>query len=145
MIREATHNDLDIVVKLGLSFFNEAKTELTPKFSEEKAIAVICNMIDNGDCILYVAEHDGVIVGMIGAMISEHWFSEEIIAQELFWYVLPEHRGFGIELLDMLEIKAKELGVSKIAMVDLDGKSPISTILRRRGYSVHEKSYVKGI
>ena len=146
MIRNATHSDLEDIVQLGISFFEEAKTNLTPEFSEEKAMGVIKSMIENQGCILYVAEVDGVIVGMIGAVISEHWFSDEMIAQELFWYVLPVFRvGVGFKLLQAMEDRSKELGASLVAMVDLGEKSPVDVVLRRRGYEIHEKTYVRRI
>ncbi|MCK5605244.1 GNAT family N-acetyltransferase [Candidatus Pacearchaeota archaeon] len=147
MIREAIKTDIEDVVSLGTSFFEEAKTDLTPNFSQEKASAVISGMVENEGCILYVAEDDdGDIVGMIGVIVSEHWFSDETVAQELFWYVLPDFRqGVGSELLSAMESKVKERGVSLIAMVDLGDKSPVDVLLRRRGYSIHEKTYVRRI
>ena len=144
MIREATPDDIEDVIKLGLAFFAEAHTDLTPKFSKEKAVAVIQGMIKSDGCLLYVAERDDKIVGMIGAIISEAWFSSEMTAQEMFWYVLPNYRsGVGIALLTALEGRAKKIGVSLIAMVDLGDKSPVDALLERRGYCVHEKTYVR--
>jgi len=146
MIRKAEQKDLEAVIELGRAFFEEAKTDLTPEFSEDKAASIIQGMIESDACILYVAEEDGVLVGMIGAIVSEHWFSNDTVAQELFWYVLPDCRlGVGTKLLDVLEVRSKELGVSHIAMVDLGEKSPVDILLKRRGYLIHEKTYVRKI
>ncbi len=145
MIREAIKTDIKDIVKLGVSFFEEAKIDLTPSFSQEKASTVISSMVKNDKCILYVAENnEGDTVGMIGGVVSEHWFSDEVVAQELFWYVLPDYRaGVGSQLLAAMEGRAKELGVSLVAMVDLGEKSPVDILLRRRGYSIYEKTYVR--
>lgn len=146
MIRKAEEKDIKRIVELGVSFFEEAKTSSTPVFSEDKATATITSMVDADNCILLIAEDDGYIVGIMGIIICEHWFSNEVIAQELFWYVLPEFRyGHGSDLLDIAEVKAKSLGASIISMVDLGESSPVSLFLKRRGYSIEEKTHIRRI
>tara|TARA_R110000851_G_scaffold246062_1_gene398776 strand:- start:15789 stop:16232 length:444 start_codon:yes stop_codon:yes gene_type:complete len=144
MIRKANIDDLSSIVALCTMFFNESKTGLTPVLSRSKAYDVIKEMIDSDMCILHIAECKGSIVGMIGAIVSPHWFSDELVSQELFWYVLPEFRGlYGVELLKSMEERSKELGASLISMVDLGERSPVDVLLKRNNYSIHEKTYIK--
>lgn len=42
---------------------------------------------------MLVAEHDEVVIGMLGLVMRNTWFGEDIMASEELFYVHPEHRG----------------------------------------------------
>lgn len=90
--------------------------------------------------------HGDPPIGMAGAMISPAFFNEkELYACELFWWVNPEARGVGKELLDALEVAVKERGATHLAMLCLENMEPekVGQMYARRGYKLVEHSYMK--
>ena len=49
--------------------------------------------------VVFVAERAAGPIGMIGMMIYAHPMSGERTASEVMWWVEPEHRGIGLQLL----------------------------------------------
>lgn len=86
--------------------------------------------------------------GMAGAAVFPAFMDEQtLLAQELFWWVAPEHRGSGIaiELLDAMEAAARAAGAKALLMLCIDrleGKR-VAQIYQRRGYAPAERTFVR--
>jgi GNAT superfamily N-acetyltransferase len=91
---------------------------------------------------IFVAEVDGQAVGMIGGLILPNPIVGERWAYEMAWWVDPEHRGRGWELVERLEAWARDRGALRLQLVAPEG-SGIGTIYRRKGYAPIETAYVK--
>jgi N-acetylglutamate synthase-like GNAT family acetyltransferase len=101
-------------------------------------------MIAHESCFIYVAEEAGQLVGMIGAIASQIWFSKEALATELFWYVKPDCRGgTGSRLLDALEAGLRERGIAAEQMTTVDKLKSLETYLKRRGFRPSEHSFIR--
>ena len=132
MIREANTTDSNACVAMGLEFLEMAGFEPV----EEKVEDTINSLIDSQSLLV----SGDPAIGMIGGIIYPHYFNNEIIAQELFWWVSPLHRGSGIKLLDAFEDWAKERGADKVMMISLE-KNDVSGIYEKRGYHALEHTY----
>lgn len=86
--------------------------------------------------------------GFAGAVVFPAFFdSQTLLAQELFWWVSPEHRKAGVatELLEALEAAAKSHGAKALFMLcldDLDGER-VSRMYERRGYRPTERLFLR--
>ncbi len=102
-------------------------------------------VVSNPDCLCLVAEQDGKLIGMIGAMRHVHHVSGEIGVGELLWWVDPTHRdarGPGLTLFRTMERWAKESGAKWLtgiaptketeAAYKAMGFVPIETVFQRR-------------
>ena len=73
--------------------------------------------------------------------------AQTVLAQELFWWVSPEHRksGTAIELLGALEETAKALGAKAILMLSIDALDGerVAHIYKRRGYKPAERTFMR--
>lgn len=93
---------------------------------------------------LFVATDDNQVTGMIGLLVYEHPFTGELYAQELFWWVEPEHRGRdGLRLLKRGEEWAASAGAVQVYMVAPTPK--LGRLYKRLGYGYLEAGYQKAI
>lgn len=147
MIRPATTKDVQEVAALGKAFHKEAGWGDIADYDHDNCAVTLAMMAGNPDSILLVAEEDGKIVGMAGAITFPLYFNaSHRSAQELFWYVKPGLRnGTGRHLIEALESEAKERGCESIIMIALDKVSPEATgrYYARRGYRAAEHSWIR--
>lgn len=142
MIRDATEADVKRIVEMGRAFFEISGQDDIATFDDEAAADTVRACMEEG--VVLVLQKDGVLVGMAGALIYRIYLSrDDITAQELFWWVEPEHRGVGTELLKMLERRAKENGAASIAMIELESMKGVGRLYERAGYRAHDHTYVK--
>lgn len=147
-VREATTADLDQIVAMGFNFisYSEYGDMIDPDPDKLKIALLV--MLEKGK--IFVAEHDGLIVGFIIGMQSSFWFAPEVTcAVELAWWVKEEHRGgrAAIKLLRAFEGWAKEIGTKVVCMSDLiiGGEAPTGALFSKLGYSVTERAHIKRI
>lgn len=96
---------------------------------------------------VFIIETDGVITGMLGAMIYPDPNDGALVATEMFWYVAPEARGAGLRLLRDFEAWATDRGAARLIMVHLHDLMPeaLAKLYQRRGYRPVETHYIKEI
>ncbi len=92
-IRPATHDDLDLLMDIAVAMHRESPRFSRLGFSPEKVLNLYVTLIDQPQGLLLVAERDGLVVGGVAAFVSEHWFSDDLVANEFAVFLLPEHRG----------------------------------------------------
>lgn len=94
--------------------------------------------------LVLVAEKDGAPVGFIAGLVSPHLYNPEIrILCELFWWVMPGHRGGRASpmLLDAFVEWGKEH--ADWITFGTTEKTPIKeSSLIRRGFHLQETSYL---
>lgn len=147
MIRKALATDLDVCLEMGRMFHAEAMLNEIP-FNAEDTAKTLASLADEENGALFVAESQGKLVGMAGIVKYPHYTNlSAFVAQELFWWVLPEVRGgpIGIRLLMQVERWAKENGCVAIVMICLPIDSPAESIYSRAGYRALERSFIKGL
>lgn len=102
------------------------------------------SMVDNQS--VWVLDLNNEIVGICGAISFPLYFNPAYtIAQELFWYVHPEHRGSGKLLLNHLEDWSKEEGVNALHMIALEDKNAgiMEKVYKKAGYEPVERTFRK--
>lgn len=131
---------------MGRDFFEEAGWAKHASFDPE-SFAYSCGLLmDNG--IFMVADDDQAgVIGMAAAGVSPAYWNRTILtAQEIFWYVLPEHRtGTGRLLMAALEDAMRAIGVVLCSMSAEEGlrSSALHRLYRQCGYWPAEKLFWK--
>ena len=147
MIRPADERDIPALVRMGHYFFDEAGWGDVSGYDPASMERTLRHLIDASTGILLVAEHDGVVVGMAGALLYPHYFNvETLTGQEIFWWVDPAHRkGCGGVLLDALEDAARAAGAVSFSMVSVASlrSDALDRVYQRRGYRPAERTYIK--
>jgi len=146
MIRPATPDDALEMARLGVLFHEQADCSEIPYIVEDAAAAVIQFMqLPNFMC--FVAEEDGVIVGMIAGVLSPVYFNHSHVSgEELFWWVSKDAPPLvGLKLLAAIEDKARELGCSTWQMKSLErlNGDRMEQLYTRRGYRASERLFIK--
>lgn len=98
---------------------------------------------------IFIVESNNNIVGTLVAAINQSspLFNMEKVALELLWYVNPNHRGVGKQLVELYEQWAKDSGATFACMAHLSNThaDKLAKFYESRGYKQTEVSYMKRI
>ena len=150
-IRIANKFDVNQVIQLIHNFqeANKLPESLMQELDDEYLNKLFYHMI-LGAGIVYVAEIDKTIVGMIiGMKSSSPWFPNQITLKELMLYTLKEHEGKGIasKLLKAYNDKAKEMLENKdISLYAVSVTKDLGKLnYEKYGYKKIEETWAIGV
>lgn len=141
MIREATEDDIPRLVEMGRRFIEESVYKDFMVENPEQMESLIGQILANPQGRILVSENDGKPNGMLALIAFPHYFSGELIAGEIVWWVDPEARagGTGLKLMRKAEQLAIEMGAVKMQMVAPDER--IGKLYQHFGYEKVESTY----
>lgn len=148
MIRPATLADVASCVDVGERFHAQSGFADFAPFDEE-TFAKTLTLLVTGHLPggMFVVERDQQIVGIAAFVLFPSYFNgAALAAQELFWFVEPEHRdGAGADLLMKMELAAQAAGASIFIMAALSTikSEAMARVFRRRGYRALESTYIR--
>ena len=90
-IRSAHSQDLDVLVYLLSRMHAESRFAVLP-YSPEKVHEMLTAILAGLGCV-FVLEQDGEISGTLVGLLMPQWFSHALVAEDLIFYIAPEHRG----------------------------------------------------
>lgn len=116
MIRQFTKDDdikgLFPVIKAWLA---ECRTnEFGIETEMTDYLDTVHNLIEHEDADLLVMEYKEEIIGVMGISLYKSPIGRQKIANALYWYTLPEHRGKGMSFVLEARRWAKSKGCSHI-------------------------------
>lgn len=117
IVRDATQADLPALVAMGRRF--RAETVYRDRLAEhvDQMTRTAHALIEGAGTVIFVAERDGVLIGMLGGGLFTHPLAGSLYAGELFWWVDPDARGAGLRLLRSFERWARAHGAVCLQMV----------------------------
>lgn len=120
--RDMEPRDKEQVVALGLKAHEESIYGVI-EFSEEKSSLLFDAVVYDAYRCSYVAEKDGVIVGLFLGSLCDYPYGFGIIASDNLVYVNAEHRGSGVfkRLVDRYFAWAKNAGATVILLSQTSG------------------------
>lgn len=147
-IRPLQAEDKTAVFHMATAMYAESPRFNVRTLSYVKTEKVIDFFISNPSTgRAFVAEYDGVLIGMIGGVIVEHFFSEDTYATDLVVYVKPDRRGSSaaVRLIKAFEQWAFSVGVDEVLLGVSTGINQADTvrIYERLGYKVSSNSLIK--
>lgn len=116
-VRPATPFDKDRIIEMGRSFLLSGpyRDEITD--NPEQVNRLVDWLFEQPIARILVFEEDSKIQGVLCFIIYPHYFSGELCANELIWYVEADHRGRGsLELLWAAEKMAYEMGAVRMQL-----------------------------
>jgi len=143
LIRTATQADIPRIVELGTQSLKDGPYAGMLKDTPENSAVLALKIIGgNGKVLLYENEA-GRVCGLLGFILFPHYFTGELTATEIMWYVEPEERkgGGGMFLLWEAEKEAKKMGATRMGFSAPDDK--VSEIYARFGYKKIETTFMK--
>jgi len=144
-VREAKDADYEQMDALCIKFFEEGQLKGTPK--EDCFSTGLRNYVEMGLALCLVLVDGSKLLGGVGAMMTEDFITGDLVCTEMFWYVDPAYRRWGIRLHRELEKEAKNRGCSRILMVCLAklNAEKMGKYYLRRGYELQEIFYTKNL
>ena len=149
IIRRAIITDEPDLVRMGRAFWAETPLSDFSVFSPEYLVNFIRGASIEPSASIWVADDGGKIVGAVAGMIYPLFFSGDLVAQEIFWWVDPEARGAEASkmLFDALIEWATAMGAKALSMIAIEnGKAEsVGKIYRKKGFIPTEHAYVRGL
>lgn len=145
MITVENYSDRHFLQVMGLieSFHKESVYEYDRDFDFKSVIETIQNA-NAEDCFLML-DSGGICRGILYGLRVQSKLNKGIIFQEVIWYVDPDHRKYGGELLRQVQKILKSEGVSSMIMVALENSmsSALDRFYTRNGYEKMETHYMR--
>lgn len=138
-IRVATLDDLPRILELGELLHRESPRWSRLSFNRAKAAHFIAHLILEANGVVFLAEQDGLVVGGIAGMSSAHWSSDDVVAQEVSFFMAPEARGnmVAVRLIAALQAWGEMRGAKWLTAGTSTGLDPERTagLYERLGFS----------
>lgn len=144
-IRLASEADVPRVVEMGRRFLAEGPYRNQLADVPEVSTRIAAFAVTTDKCRVLVSELEGQVTGVLAFILFPHYFSGELTAGEMIWYVEPEHRpgGVALRLLWEAERMAKEMGAERMQVTA--PTSAVSDLYKRFGYDAVEVTFQKRI
>lgn len=144
------HSDLDRIMEMGLRFWKEGpycEEQVSPDVAKRFA----SNLLESRSSRILVAEQDGMIIGMVAFIVFPHFFTGQITATEMIWFVEPEFRrisswpdgSVAIQLLREAENSARSMGAVKMQFTA--PRPQVAGLYERFGYTETEVGFQRDI
>lgn len=143
MIREATLDDLPLLIECCVNFYKESPFKGL-SFNLEKIEQTVRTLIENHEGVVYVYEDD-TIRGMILGSLSRPTISDDVIATEIAWWVHKDNRNgrVAIELFKAFQqwgmANADYINMTHLPTHDL------SKFYTKHGYEPVDRHYLKKV
>jgi len=145
-VRVASTLDLERLVQMGVRFLRDSEYGGLMPQNVSKITRSFADCLEHPErAAIFVSDDEQMVTGFIVMMLSSHYWSDELIASELGWWVEPEHRrsGAGLGLLVAAENWAIEKGARAIHMV---APTPaLKRLYTRRGYVEVETVFQRSV
>lgn len=130
------------------AFYDAAMTDMLGEYDRNAVVNLVGSTVDSEAATTVIYEQDDRIVGVIAMLAFPHPFKpSKVVAQELFWWVLPEYRqsGAGNAMLDEAERWSESVGAEAMIMVTMHGIGHefVGQFYQKKGYTPLEYSFVK--
>lgn len=134
--------DRPIIVEMVGRFLGATPYGKLLTFAPERLEPLVDQVLALG--AIFLAERDGLVIGMIAICALESPISGDRYAEELVWWVNEEARSSsaGPKLLRAAEAWTRQAGLFVLKMVAPAG-STVGGFYERTGYAAVETSYIK--
>ncbi|HEV8500430.1 MAG TPA: GNAT family N-acetyltransferase [Casimicrobiaceae bacterium] len=124
-----------------------ASSRFLDHFSLAKFREIWTQFLELDAGVIFAADSDGEIVGVIGGLVHPEIYGNGIVAEEFFWFVRPEFRGAGVRLYRRFEQWARSRGAGEIQMVHLFDSMPekVAKFYLHSGFEPVEMRYRKAL
>jgi GNAT superfamily N-acetyltransferase len=149
IIRDATQNDVLDTVLAVKQFCKEIPHPAWHKFNTNKVNSLVSQLIEIDHGFVKIVTYEDEVVGALVAVLSDIPINDLIFAQELMFWIDPEHRKgkTAIKLVDEYVEWATKAGCNFIRLSELDnvlgGKAGL--LFKRKGFEPTETAYIKEV
>jgi len=150
IVRKATEKDLPEYIVLAKAFHMASPMHGSINFDPEGYSKFYLSSIDQDTIGIWLAEIDGKIVGICGALVYPLYFNlSALVVQELWWWLTPASRGSGAgtKMFKQIEQWASEKNATAIFMIALEDERAhkMERLYARAGFKPMERTFIKEV
>ena len=147
-IRDANQSDIIDILLLCKQFAKEVPDFLaTSNIDTTKISNSLQDLIDSPYGFVKVICYNETIVGSLISVASEMLFNSNLIAQELMFWIEPDHRNgkTSVKIIKEYVKWAEDIDCSlvRLSTVDKCTGSKAGLLFQRQGFSCAEECYIK--
>lgn len=120
--------------------------EITDFTDIDKGMNDLIEMREGLNSDVFVLKYEGKVVGAMGIIILDLFFSNEFHSAARYWYILPDYRFLARELVNYAKDWSRKMGCHKIMLGSNErGIPPNKTIdkfYELTGFKKHETIYI---
>ena len=150
IVRTATADDLPQYIELARMFHVASPMHNVIAFDDKGYSQFFLNALEQPTVGIWLAEIDGEVVGIAGALLYPMYFSpNNLVAQELWWWLTPKSRGSGAgaKMFKQIEDWAKDNGAAAVFMIALEDSraKKMEHLYARAGFRPMERTFIKEV
>lgn len=150
IVRQATVEDLSRYIVLAESFHMASPMQGMIDFDPVGYGEFFKTSLQNDNVGIWLAEIDGEIVGISGAVAYPLYFNPAaIVVQELWWWLTPKSRGSGAggKMFKQIETWAKQKNAAALFMIALEDSraKKMENLYVRAGFKPMERTFMKEV
>lgn len=149
-VRRATQADLPQYLGHAQAFHAASPMHGAIAFDPEGYSQFYLSSLENDNVGIWLAEIDGEIVGICGAVAYPLYFNPSaLVVQELWWWLTPAARGTGAgkQMFSEIEQWAKEKRAAALFMIALEDNraKKMENLYIRAGFKPMERTFIKEV
>jgi GNAT superfamily N-acetyltransferase len=150
IVRRATVDDFPCYLELAQEFHAASPMHGVVELDEVNYRQFYLDSLANDNIGLWLAEFDGKIIGITGALAYPLYFNPtNLIVQELWWWLTPQARGSGAgkAMFETIIEWAKSKNAKAVFMIALedDNVNKMTKLYARAGFKPIEHTYIKEV
>ena len=150
IVRKATETDLPQYLVLAQAFHTASPMHGSIEFDVPGYSQFYLSSLQNDSVGIWLAEIEGQIVGICGAVAYPLYFNPAaLVVQELWWWLTPASRGSGAggQMFKQIEQWAKEKNAAALFMIALEDNraKKMENLYIRAGFKPMERTFIKEV
>ena len=145
-VRKIKEGDIPSLMTLGKDMHEEGAFRIS-KFSANKVNKILNLCLTSDRFLCLVAEDNEEIIGLYIAVLTQDWFSEDLVAKDMALYIMPSYRAKGLAQLLVSEYlvwaeenKAISIGAGTNSGVNSEGAKRLYEGFGTDGYIFRKKA-----
>lgn len=135
-LRMATPDDLPAIVVLGRVMHDESS--FAPMdYDVDRVKETISDLMNKSQFVVVAEDTNGEVIGGMAGMVTQSWFGNDMVANDLALFIHPDHRGslLVVRLIKAFVHWAKLAGAKQIRPGVVSGSRTAEALYDRLGFT----------
>lgn len=135
-LRMATPDDLPAIVVLGRVMHQESS--FAPMdYDVDRVKETISDLMNKSQFVVVAEDTNGEVIGGMAGMVTQSWFGNDMVANDLAVFIHPDHRGglLVVRLVKAFVHWAKLAGAKQIRPGVVSGSRTAEALYDRLGFT----------
>lgn len=135
-LRMATIEDLPAICVLGRVMHDES-TFAPMDYDVNRVKETISDLMDKSQFVVVAEDTNGEVIGGMAGMVTQSWFGNDMVANDLALFVHPDHRGglLAVKLIKTFVHWAKLAGAKQIRPGVISGNATAVRLYEKLGFA----------